>query len=145
MGLKIGSTTGYTDEMMAVVTERAKEQAYEPDCWFSPDAVEEKGRPYPYMVFRNMEALGLKEVSRVMKVGDTVADILEGKHAGLISVGILEGSSVLGLTEKEYENLSQEERTEREEKSKGSIPPGWCRLCHPRYPRSSGTSVILAV
>ena len=44
---------------MTVVTERAKEQGYEPDCWFSPDAVGGKGRPYPYMIFRNMEALGL--------------------------------------------------------------------------------------
>ena len=117
MGLKIGSTTGYTDEMMTVVTERAKEQGYEPGCWFSPDAVGGKGRPYPYMIFRNMEALGLKEVSRVMKVGDTVADILEGKNAGLVSVGILEGSSVLGLTEQEYKDLSPEERKEREEKA----------------------------
>ena len=64
-----------------------------------------------------MEALGLKEVSRVMKVGDTVADILEGKNAGLVSVGILEGSSVLGLTEQEYKDLSPEERKEREEKA----------------------------
>ena len=52
-----------------------------------------------------------------MKVGDTVADILEGKNAGLVSVGILEGSSVLGLTEQEYKDLSPEERKEREEKA----------------------------
>ena len=72
MGLKIGSTTGYTDEMMALVVPKAKEQGYEPDCWFSPDATGQKGRPYPYMIFRNMEALGLMDVSRVIKVGDTV-------------------------------------------------------------------------
>ena len=45
MGLKIGSTTGYTDEMMALVVPKAKEQGYEPDCWFSPDATGQKGRP----------------------------------------------------------------------------------------------------
>ena len=106
MGLKIGSTTGYTDEMMAVVVPGAKAKGYEPDCWFSPDAVGKCGRPYPYMIFKNMEALKLQDVSRVMKVGDTVSDIKEGKNAGMISVGILEGSSVLGLIESEYNSLT---------------------------------------
>ena len=32
MGLKIGSTTGYTSEMMQYVLPVAKEQGYEPDC-----------------------------------------------------------------------------------------------------------------
>ena len=106
MGLKIGSTTGYTDEMMAVVVPGAKAKGYEPDCWFSPDTVGKCGRPYPYMIFKNMEALKLQDVSRVMKVGDTVSDIKEGKNAGMISVGILEGSSVLGLTEFVYNSLT---------------------------------------
>ena len=101
MGLKIGSTTGYTDEMMALVVPKAAELGYSPDCWFSPDSTNKKGRPYPYMIFRNMEKLELKDVSRVMKVGDTVSDILEGKNAGLVTVGILEGSSVMGLTQEE--------------------------------------------
>lgn len=105
MGLKIGSTTGYTDEMMALVVPKAAELGYAPDCWFSPDSTNKKGRPYPYMIFRNMEKLELKDVSRVMKVGDTVADILEGKNAGMVTVGILEGSSVMGLTQEEYEAL----------------------------------------
>ena len=35
------------------------------------------------MIFRNMEALGLSDVRRVMKVGDTVSDIKEGKNAGV--------------------------------------------------------------
>ena len=100
MGLKIGSTTGYTDEMMALVVPKAAQLGYSPDCWFSPDSTNKKGRPYPYMVFRNMEKLELKDVSRVMKVGDTVSDILEGKNAGLVTVGVLEGSSVMGLTGK---------------------------------------------
>ena len=108
MGLKIGSTTGYTDEMMEIVVPAAKEAGYEPDCWFSPDSVGKLGRPYPYMIFKNMQALKLKDVSKVMKVGDTVADIKEGKNAGMVSVGIVEGSSVMGLTEEEYNTLPEE-------------------------------------
>ena len=110
MGIKIGSTTGYTSQMMEIVTKRAKEQGYSPDFWISPDKVNSKGRPYPYMVFRNMEKLGLSNVAKVLKVGDTIADIKEGLNAGMDTVGIIEGSSLVGLTKKEYENLSFDER-----------------------------------
>lgn len=110
IGIKIGSTTGYTDEMMEIVTKAAKEKGYEPDVWFSPNAVGDAGRPYPFMIFKNMEALNISDVRHVVKVGDTVSDIKEGKHAGVISVGVLEGSSEMGLTEEEYEALSEEER-----------------------------------
>lgn len=108
MGLKIGSTTGYTDEMMEIVVPAAAEKGYAPDYWVSPDAVDGCGRPYPYMIFKNMQELKLQDVSRVMKVGDTVADIKEGKHAGMVSVGIVEGSSVMGLTAEEYEAMPEE-------------------------------------
>lgn len=111
-GIKIGSTTGYTDKMMQIVTEAAKEKGYEPDVWFSPDSTNQKGRPYPYMIFRNMEALGIKNVRRVLKVGDTVSDIKEGKNAGVWSAGIVIGSSELGLTQKEFANLSKARKKE---------------------------------
>lgn len=110
MGLKIGSTTGYTDEMMAIVTKKANEYGYKPDCWFGPNSVNNFGRPYPYMIFKNMYELGLKDVSRVIKVGDTISDILEGKNAGVVTVGVIEGSSVSGITEDEYNKMNDEER-----------------------------------
>ena len=110
MGIKIGSTTGYTDEMMEIVAAAAATKGYKPDCWFSPDSVDRKGRPNPYMIFRNMQFLGLTDVRRVMKVGDTVSDIREGKNAGLFTVGVIEGSSAMGLSMAEYEALSPEDR-----------------------------------
>ena len=84
-----------------------------PDVWFSPDSTGQKGRPYPYMIFRNMEALGLMDVRRVIKVGDTVSDIREGKNAGVLSAGIVTGSSEMGLSLEEFEALSPEEREEQ--------------------------------
>lgn len=113
MGLKIGSTTGYTDDMMAIVVPKAAENGYAPDCWFSPNSTGNTGRPYPYMIFRNMEELKLSDVRKVIKVGDTVSDIKEGKQAGMESVGVLEGSSVLGLSQKEYEALSDAEKEKK--------------------------------
>lgn len=112
-GIKIGSTTGYTDKMMEIVVPAAASKGYAPDVWFSPDSVGEKGRPYPYMIFRNMEALGLTDVRRIIKVGDTVSDIKEGKNAGVISAGIVVGSSEMGLTQEEFKALSEEEKEER--------------------------------
>ena len=110
MGIKIGSTTGYTDSMMSVVTRRAAEQGYKPDAWFSPDAVGGLGRPYPYMIYENMRRFRIASVDNVVKVGDTISDIREGKQAGVRSLGVLEGSSVLGLSQQEYEALTDVQR-----------------------------------
>lgn len=57
------------------------------------------------MAFRNLEALGVRDVRNVVKVGDTVSDIREGLCAGVRSIGVAEGSSVMGLTQAEYEAL----------------------------------------
>ena len=112
-GIAIGSTTGYTDKMMAIVAPEAAKRGYAPDVWFSPDSVNQKGRPYPYMIFRNMEALGLSDVRGVLKVGDTVSDIREGKNAGVTTFGVVIGSSEMGLSREEYESLSEEEQKQR--------------------------------
>ena len=111
-GVKIGSTTGYNDKMMEIVTREAAKQGYAPDFWITPDGVGGHGRPYPYMIFRNMEALGATDVRRVAKVGDTVSDIKEGVAAGVISIGVVEGSSVLAMTQDEFEALSPARREE---------------------------------
>ena len=96
--------------MMKIVTKKAAERGYEPDAWFSPDAVEGLGRHYPYMIYKNMQQFQIASVEEVVKVGDTVSDIREGKQAGVRSLGLLEGSSALGLSREEYEALSFEER-----------------------------------
>lgn len=110
LGISIGSTTGYTDKMMEIIVPLAKEKGYSPDCWFSPDSTRQKGRPYPYMIFRNMESLGIADVRRVIKVGDTVSDIKEGKNAGVYTVGVVIGSSEMSLTQEEYGSLELRER-----------------------------------
>lgn len=110
MGIKIGSSTGYTDAMMDIVVKGAAKEGYSPDFWISPDGVGGKGRPYPYMIFENMKALGVSSVKNVVKVGDTVSDIREGVSAGVWSVGVIEGSSELGLTQEEFEQMSPEQK-----------------------------------
>lgn len=110
MGLKIGSTTGYTDAMMEIVIKKAEEQGYKPDFWISADSVNGKGRPNPYMIFENLKKLEVSNVKNAIKVGDTVSDIKEGVNAGVWTVGIIEGSSDLGLSLEEFNKLSDDER-----------------------------------
>ena len=109
-GLRIGSTTGFTDSMMSIVAPKAAEQGYAPDYWVTPDSTDGFGRPYPYMVFANMRALRLPDVRRVAKVGDTISDVREGKAAGCFTIAVTEGSSQMGLTEDEFDAFSPTDR-----------------------------------
>lgn len=108
-GVKIGSTTGYTDRMMELVVPAAKRLGYEPDLWVTPDSAGGFGRPRPYMIFRNLEQLRVTSVRKALKVGDTVSDILEGKNAGVWTAGVVKGSSELGLSAEEFEALPPDE------------------------------------
>lgn len=104
-GIKIGSTTGYTSAIMSLVLPAAKAQGYAPDLCVTPDQAG-KGRPYPYMIWENMKAFGLVDPREVVKVGDTAADIEEGKNAGCWTVGVVLGSSTMGLSREEAAALS---------------------------------------
>mgnify|MGYP003256403997 CR=1 FL=1 len=48
---------------------------------------------------------------------DTVSDIREGIHAGMKTVGIVEGSSVLGLSKGEFDALTEKEQREQYERA----------------------------
>src|SRR5262249_43256866 len=49
-GLKIGSTTGYTREMLDLLLEKSAEAGYAPDCSLVPSDVG-AGRPHPFMIY----------------------------------------------------------------------------------------------
>ncbi|MFR5601225.1 MAG: phosphonoacetaldehyde hydrolase [Lachnospiraceae bacterium] len=108
----IGSTTGYNSEMMQRVIPVAKAAGYNPDCVVTPD-VTGKGRPTPFMLYECMRQFQVYPPSAVVKVGDTVTDILEGKNGGAWSIGILMGSNVMGLTREEAERIGSEELEKR--------------------------------
>jgi phosphonoacetaldehyde hydrolase len=113
MGVAVGSTTGYTRAMMDVVAPHAAREGYAPDLIVCPDDTGGTGRPYPYMLWRNLEELGVLSVSEAVKIGDTAADISEGRNAGCLSVGIIKGSSMLGLDANEYARLDAAEKAAR--------------------------------
>ena len=113
-GLKIGSTTGYTSQMMKQVLPKARGLGYEADCVVTPD-VTCASRPTPFMLYECMRRLNVYPPSAVVKVGDTVVDIQEGKNAGAWSIGILTGSNLLGLTQAEYEAMAPDELEQRKQ------------------------------
>ncbi len=111
-GLKIGSSTGYTAEMMAKVTPAAAEQGYAPDCLITSDQVS-KGRPAPWLIYHNMEQMGIYPMASVVKIGDTVADIEAGLNAGTWTIGIAMTGNELGLPQQDAESLSVDERQQK--------------------------------
>ena len=111
--IKIGSTTGYTNAMMEIVTKKAADQGYKVDYWVTPDMTNAKGRPYPYMIFRNLEYMGISSVRNVVKIGDTVSDIAEGKNAGVTTIGVIDGSSIMGMKQADFESLLENEKKQK--------------------------------
>ncbi len=111
-GIKIGSTTGYTSEMMDVVIPAAAEKGYQPDHCVTADNLP-GGRPYPYMIYKNMCDLAVSSRFFVLKYGDTISDIKEGLNAGVWTVGVVLGSNELGLTEEEVKTLPEGELKQR--------------------------------
>jgi len=111
-GLKIGSTTGYTRAMMNIVEPSAKAKGYFPDNCITPDGLP-KGRPAPFMIYRNMIDLNVQDTDCIVKIGDTIEDIREGLNAKVWSIGVVIGSNELGLTEADVNTISKSELQEK--------------------------------
>lgn len=81
-GVKVAVNTGFDRSIVTVLMDKLG--------WLSTGLVDlavavddvARGRPAPDMIFRAMETLGVSDAKRVAKVGDTPADIDEGRNAG---------------------------------------------------------------
>jgi phosphonoacetaldehyde hydrolase len=113
-GIAIGTTTGYFRAAADACGAAAKRQGFAPDVAVCADDVP-AGRPAPWMIFHVMEAVGVYPPTAVAKLGDTAPDIEEGLHAGAWAVGVVDGSSEMGLTEAEFAALTESDREARRE------------------------------
>lgn len=80
-GVKIGVTTGFTRAMLDLLLAGGKEQGFLPDTSCAGDEVE-LPRPMPFMVLKNLERMGVRNLvnamKRTVKVDDTVSGAGEG-------------------------------------------------------------------
>jgi phosphonoacetaldehyde hydrolase len=96
-GIKIGSSTGYTREIMAQILPRAAAQGIAPDSLVctgdTPD-----GRPSPLMFWKGLVELNAWPAWRAVKVDDTTVGVAEGVNAGAWSVGVAVSGNAFGAS-----------------------------------------------
>lgn len=106
-GLKIGSTTGYTRDIMAEILPVAAKSGFAPDSLVctgdTPD-----GRPTPFMLYKTFLDLGIYPAWSAIKVDDTEVGIAEGLNAGTWTVGVAVSGNVFGLSEADAAALPRE-------------------------------------
>ena len=92
-GIKVALNTGFNRAIAQIILDRLGwSDSPLVDATICSDEVP-RGRPHPDMIQGLMKQFGIDDASKVAKVGDTPADLLEGKNAacGLI-VGVTEGT-----------------------------------------------------
>jgi len=107
-GLKIGSSTGYTREIMAPLLPLAAEQGYSPDSLVCAGDLP-AGRPAPLMMYQSFLNLGVWPAWCTVKVDDTAVGITEGLNAGAWTIGVAMTGNVFGLSKQDTEALPPDE------------------------------------
>jgi phosphonoacetaldehyde hydrolase len=108
-GMKIGSTTGYTTEMVKILLKESENRGYVPDSTVCASDVP-AGRPHPWMCLQNAMNLQIYPMEALVKVGDTLPDIAEGLNAGMWTIGLAKTGNEMGMTEEEIDRLDPEIR-----------------------------------
>jgi phosphonoacetaldehyde hydrolase len=111
-GLKLGSTTGYTRDIMERLLPVAASQGLVLDNLVCAGDLK-SGRPGPLMMYKCFLDLDVWPASTVVKVDDTEVGIAEGIAAGSWSVGVTLSGNATGLSQDELAALSPAERTAR--------------------------------
>jgi len=122
-GIRIGANTGYGQAMMEPLLRAAAEQGYVPDSSVCATEVP-RGRPYPYMSFKNMMDLEIETVQSCVKVDDTVPGIEEGLNAGMWTVGVAISGNEIGLTLADWRALPQLEQGRRRTRARQRLLGG---------------------
>lgn len=108
-GISVGSNSGYGRDILKHLLPLAAEQGFEPDCVISADDAP-LSRPTPMAMYRAFLELGVWPARRVVKVDDTVPGLLEGRHAGCWTVGVLSSGNEVGLSAEQWQALSTAEQ-----------------------------------
>lgn len=107
-GMKIGSTTGYTREIMKPLLPVAAAQGYAPDNLVCSGDLP-AGRPTPLGMYKCFVDLGVWPAAACVKVDDTAPGIAEGRAAGCWTVAVSLSSNEVGLSAEELANADPAE------------------------------------
>jgi len=107
-GMKIGTTSGYTREIMDLVAEQARKQGLEADHVMSASDTS-AARPSPWMCYHLAEKLNFYPMAAAVKIGDTPIDMEEGLNAGMWTIGLACSGNLLGMTRDEVDALGETE------------------------------------
>lgn len=108
-GIKIGSTTGFSGEMMEINRKEAKRQGYDPDSTVCATDVP-TGRPYPYMCLQIAINLRVTTVQSCVNVDDTIPGVEAGLNAGMWTVGLAVSGNEVGLSLETWQALPESEK-----------------------------------
>lgn len=109
MGVRIGSTTGYTRPIMRRLMPVAAAAGYSPEVVVCAGDLA-AGRPSPLMMWHAMAAMGVWPASDVVKVDDTPVGLGEGRASGTWTVGVALTGNIAGLDAAELTALSDADR-----------------------------------
>ena len=112
LGIRIGSGTGYTRQMMTPILSNAVVQGYAPEVVICADETP-AGRPAPFMTWQALIAMGVWPASACVKVDDATVGIEEGKQAGCWTVGLSASGNGVGLDLDAFHALTEPERRQR--------------------------------
>jgi phosphonoacetaldehyde hydrolase len=110
--IAIGTTTGYVRSMMNVLEPVTNSLGIMPDAIVCSDEVVQS-RPAPWACFRMAEKFGVYPMSQCLKIGDTPADMAEGRNASMITIGVSETGNEVGLDRATWLELNADERVAR--------------------------------
>ena len=95
--IKVCLNTGYNKEIQKLLIDKFNLNDSIDDFISSSEV--SRGRPYPHMINTLMRRNNIDDSKTVIKIGDSLADILEGKNAGCITIGVLSGAETRGSLE----------------------------------------------
>lgn len=120
-GLRIGSCSGYPRAVMDPLLAHAQGLGLRVDHAVATDDLPPGGRPGPWMALANVIALGVTDVAACVKVDDTAPGIVEGRAAGMWTVGLSASGNEVGLSHAQWLALPQAEQARLREQAAAKL------------------------
>jgi phosphonoacetaldehyde hydrolase len=112
LGVLVATTTSQTRPVLDQMLRSARPQGFCPAASVCPEDTG-VGRPAPYMCYLLATQLRLHPLGACVKVGDTVADMEEGRSAGMWTIGVAETGNEVALDLSAINTLPPSERALR--------------------------------